>query len=409
MTALNRQPLRLKAIKAALHLLERTGWRKPQLEAKALLEAARTETGLDDFGGETFLDPLSRLVDSCRDEARLNSLGKIAFKSDVVQLLVNRLLLQRASENSPGIRQRPIIAPIFITGLPRTGTTLLHGLLAQDTNTFRAPATWEVMFPVAGSKDSRRKQIKEAERRLSLFDWIVPEFRKIHPISAHLPQECIVVLSHSFLSDQFDAMFNIPTYQAWLEQQDMRPAYVYHKQFLQHLLDRRPARHLLLKAPSHMRSIEALLAVYPDAQIVQTHREPVDVLASAASLQTVLRSTFSDFVDPAAIGRELARFWDITLVRFRDARAKAPANFVLDVSHSELSQEPIAVVRRLYHELGHRLTPAAEYRMHQFLAANPRFKHGRHSYTPAVFGLDSAEIYGRFSWYRKNFGLLPGR
>jgi hypothetical protein len=401
-----RRPVPFRALSFTLRILEKVGLMRQPLQTEVLLASVRRQTGLDDFGDETFREPLSRLLDSCQNEARLNTFGKCALTQDTLQLLINRLHIQRDRGQWPRIAEEAIIAPLFITGLPRTGTTLLHGLLAQDHDLYYAPATWEVMFPSPPPSLGENKRIKRAERRLAGFDWLAPEFRKIHPVSAHLPQECIAIMSHTFMSDQFPAMYDIPAYLAWLQHQDMRPVYQYHRQFLQHLQYGRPARRFVLKAPVHMLAIEALFAIYPDALVVQTHREPLEILPSAASLTMVLRSTFSDFVDPAAIGSEMTKFWGDAMERFLDARKGLRAEAFIDVDYPDLIGDPIGVVRRLYSKLGDDLSSEVELRMRAFLEAYPRAKHGQHSYTLATFGMDPEKISKCFSSYCTRFSRL---
>jgi hypothetical protein len=401
-----RRSVPFRALSFTLRILEKVGLMRQPLQTEALLASVRRHTGLDDFGDEAFLEPLSRLLDSCQNEAHLNTIGECALTQDTLQLLINRSQIQRDRGQWPRIAEEAIITPLFITGLPRTGTTLLHGLLAQDHDLYYAPATWEVMFPSPPPSLGENKRIKRTERRLAGFDWLAPEFRKIHPVSAHLPQECIAIMSHTFMSDQFPAMYNIPAYLAWLQHQDMRPAYQYHRQFLQHLQYGRPARRFVLKAPVHMLAIEALFSIYPDALVVQTHREPMEILPSAASLTMVLRNTFSDFVDPAAIGDEMTQFWGDAMERFLDARKGLRAETFVDVDYSDLVGDPIGVVRRLYSQFGNDLSSEVELRMRAFLEAYPHAKHGQHSYTLAAFGMDPEKISKRFSSYCTRFSCL---
>jgi hypothetical protein len=212
-------------------------------------------------------------------------------------------------------------------------------------------------------------------------------------------------MSHTFLSDQFPAMYNIPTYGSWLRRQDMRPVYEFHKRVLQHLQYGRPARRLVLKAPVHMLSLETLFGTYPDALAVQTYRDPLEILPSAASLTMALRSVFSDFVDPPAIGNDMTKFWEDALDKFFVSRKRLCDDAFLDVEYSDLVRGPIEVVRSLYSRLGRDLSGHVELRMRAFLSAHPDGKHVNHSYTLAGFGMNSAKLRERFSSHRTRFNL----
>ncbi len=400
-----RRSLLFNALSWTLGFFEKVGLLQQPLHMEALVAAARRQTGLDDFGDEAFREPLSRLLTSCAKEARLNVFGRCALTQDILQLLTNRLQIQRDRAKWPRIGEEAIVAPIFIVGLPRTGTTLLHGLLAQDLDASHAPATWEVMYPSPPPSFGENKRIKRAEGRLACFDLLAPKFRKIHPMSAHFPQECIAIMSHSFMSDQFCAMYDVPAYESWLLRQDMEPVYKLHRHFLQHLQYGRPTRRFVLKAPSHLLSMETLFETYPDALVVQTHREPLEVLPSAASLTTVLRSIFSDYVNQAAIGREMAKYWEDALEKLLDSRNGLRSHAFFDVNYSDLVRDPIAVVRRIYSRLGIDLSSAVELRMRKFLESNSPARYGRHSYSLAEFGMSPVHLSGRFSSYRSRFNL----
>jgi hypothetical protein len=292
--------------------------------------------------------------------------------------------------------------------LPRTGTTLLHGLLAQDPAS-RAPLTWEMMYPSPPRRrgTGRDRRVTLADRQIRWFHRLNPAFRSIHPTGAELPEECLVIASHAFVSFQFQTMYDVPSYESWLEQQDLRPSYHWHRFFLQHLQWRAPAERWVLKAPAHLFGLDALFDAYPDAGIVLTHRAPLEVAASLASLTTVLRGTFSDAVDPLAVGGEMSRRWCGALqgaLAKRDA-GRVPAGSVVDVLYPDLMRDPIGVVARIYRAFSLDLTPAAEARMRAFLAANPKDKSGRHRYTLEEFGLDAGEEGARYADYARRFGL----
>ena len=380
-----------------------------RLDPSDLLASACRRTGLDDFGDESFRDPFDRAVRSIETEAHLNLIGRIAARQDTLRLLSNRLRMIDDAKRHPEIPAGKIHRPIFVTGLPRTGTTLLHGLLAQDPAN-RALLTWEMMYPsppprVRGAKPDRRAEL--SARQIRWFHRMAPEFRKIHPTGADLPEECLVIASHAFVSFQFQTMYDVPSYETWLEQQDLHDSYLWHRRFLQHLQWRWPERRWVLKAPAHLFGLEALLAAYPDAGIVLTHRAPLEVVGSLASLTVALRSTFSDDVDPVAVGEEMTERWSRALfgaLALRDA-GRIPSDRVADVLYPELMCDPIGVVRAIYARFDTELTPEAEARMRAFLARNPKNKSGKHSYTLEEFGLDAGRETARFADYAGRFGL----
>lgn len=213
-----------------------------------------------------------------------------ARRNGGISAVNNRLQLVDDRKQNPGIAAERIVAPIFIVGLPRTESTALHHLRAQDPDT-RAPQAWEVMYPSpppTRATDETDPRIARAVKQLRWLDWLAPDFKAIHPVGAQLPLECIAIMSASFLAARFQTTYNLPTYEAWLATQDMRPAYAFHRRFLQHLQWHAPGARWVLKAPSHVFSFDALLDTYPDARIVQTHRDPVTAVASVASLSSVI-------------------------------------------------------------------------------------------------------------------------
>ena len=386
-----------------------TGRRFVRLDEEGLLAAAQRRTRLADFGDLAFRDPLQRLLHSLDTEARLNLVGRVAAREDITRVLVNRLELQRDRQQYPGIAAEEIRRPLFITGMPRSGSTLLHGLLAQDPAN-RVPLNWETLHPSpppewATHETDRR--IERAEREIRWFSLLAPQFRKIHPVGARLPEECVVILSHAFLSFQFSSTYFVPSYQSWLEQQDLSPAYRFHRQFLQHLQWRCGSERWVLKAPPHLPGLRALFATYPDAGVIMTHRDPLEVVASVASLHTVLRQTFSDAVDPLQVGPEVAGLLAGDIRRGLQVldNGCVPADRLLNVTYSALIADPLAVVRRIYAQFDLPLTAAVEARMQRFLAEHPRDRDGHHEYSLQQFGLDADRERERFRTYRERFGL----
>jgi hypothetical protein len=235
---------------------------------------------------------------------------------------------------------------------------------------------------------------------------LAPRLDVIHELGAELPEECLIITSHSFLSLQFQTSHHVPSYEAWLEDQDLTPAYLWHRRFLQHLQSDASDRRWVLKAPAHLFGLPALFAVYPDADVVFTHRDPVEVSVSLASLTSTLRRVFAR-VDPVAVGQEMTVRWASAIERAcrdRDAGC-APAERFCDVRYTDLVSDPIGTVRRLYAHFARPFTPLAEARMRAYLAAHPKDAHGRHEYTAARFGLDPARERERYRAYCERFGL----
>jgi Sulfotransferase family len=399
----------LQIVRRGARLIDSPARRLVTLDTDALLAASRRRAENQDFEDMTFLEGLTRLLHALVTEARLNLLGRIVARDSIVGYLANRLRLEQDRRGHPEIAAQRIHRPIVITGLPRSGSTLLHSLLAQDPAN-RVPRMWEMVTPSPppdGATYECDPRIASLERRLRWFDRLVPEFKKIHSVGARLPEECVVILSHSFLSSQFCSMYVVPSYQGWVRSQSLLPAYRLHRRFLQQLQWRCRGERWVLKAPAHLPALAELCAVYPDIGVIMTHREPLEVLPSEASLHMVLRQTFSDAVDPAAVGREVTELTADEIrtgLRARD-QGCAPAEQFLDVRYRDLIKDPIGTVRSAYAHFDIPFTAMAETRMRRYLADSPKDKHGAHVYSLSQFGLDADEEHERYRDYRERFLL----
>jgi hypothetical protein len=308
------------------------------------------------------------------------------------------------------VAKEKIVAPLFIVGLPRTGTTILHGLLEQDP-TNRSPLSWEVQFPVPPATPETWEtdpRIAEHQKILDQLFKLVPGFAAMHPMGATMPQECVAVFTMCFMSEQLQVQFNVPSYQAWLDEQDMRPTYEFHRHFLQHAQSGGvQGGRWVLKSPAHLHLIETLLDVFPDARIVHTHRDPIKVCASVASLTATLRGASTDAIDLHEIGRQQLDWWakliGSSLEQRRRLRHKSEQFF--DVKMSETVSDPLDVVRRMYAHFDYPLTDEVEARMLAFMKENTRDKHGSHTYTPEDFGIDPEHDRAPFQEYIDYFGL----
>ena len=394
------------ALNAFGALYAKTGRRPVSLAPDDLIRAAQRRTGSDSFGDWGFHASLEQLVDSYEGQAHLTLLGRLTVRELLVSLLENLLQLERARLAEPSIAATPVAADLFIIGLPRTGTTLLHGLLAQDPDS-RTPHTWEVMYPAGDGRSTAEQLRARCDARLRWANRLAPQFKKIHPIAAELPQECIAITAQVFQSIQFHTTHNVPGYQDWLEAQDQSLAYRFHERLLQHLQRGSATARWVLKAPGHLFALPALLQRYPHTRIVQTHRDPLRVMASMASHATVLRAAFSDRVEPHAVAADWAARWGHALDRFLAARDQADPRQFLDVRYEDIEQRPLHVVEQIYDFCGWPLSTAARQRMDAFLAANPKHKHGVHRYSLEAYGLNRQRELQRFQNYCERFSIQP--
>jgi hypothetical protein len=401
----------LRLINAAGRRFLQNGFSWLRLEEQTFLAKAIQRAGLDDFGDTSFLEAFRVLLQAYNNEAEFSFIGRICVHGDTVRTLENRLRLVADRRRHPAIADEIIHRPLFITGLPRSGTTFLHALLAQDP-AHRAPQVWEVMHPSPPPETASYTcdpRIAITAKQLKWIDFLMPDFKTVHLIDARLPQECIAITNHDFRSYTFESMYHVPSYRAWHDAQDKRPEYEFHRRFLQHLQWRTPGKRWVLKAPSHLLALEGLLQVYPDAAIILTHRDPLKVLPSCASFTEVLRRAFSDHVDKVSLGQEVVRRWEEgagLAVKYRQLPGDLQKQ-LFDVRYLDLVRAPLSVVRRIYEFFDLELTPVAEAAMQRFLQANPKNKDGVHRYSLAEFKLNPQAERRRFQFYLDFFGLEP--
>jgi hypothetical protein len=393
----------------ALHTVADPAWIR--LDADELLGEAQARTGLADFGDDAFLEPYRIFVRALDEEAQLHALGRLIARSDVVNWLENRLGLTDFRKRHAEIAREPIERPLFITGLPRTGTSILHELLACDP-AHRVPLHWEVRHPCPPPEAASHEndpRIARAERQVQLWNQIVPEYKVMHELGARLPVECIQITAHEFRSEELMGRHQVPSYAAWYARCDLAPAYRFHRAMLQHLAFRHRRERFVLKAPSHLAALRPLLAVYPDARIVVTHRDPLEILPSVASILYSTAWVRSDAVDPTAM---LGWFTGETCLGLLDAMTELrgssdvdPAQFH-DVRYAELVARPFETIAALYDHFGLRFSGEAEARMRAYLAVKPKGKHGAHRYDFAATGFDLLTERERFRPYRERYGVV---
>jgi len=404
------RPFSVKVMNFAGRAASAIGMEPVKLDAERLIEKAIRKAGSSDFGGDDFREGLRRFLESAEREGKLTLLGRLMVQGYTTDNLVNRLRLVDWRKTHPEIEKEEIVRPLFIVGLPRTGTTVLHSLLEQDPAN-RSPLAWEVQHPVPPATPETWEsdpRIATMQKKLDQLFELVPGFEAMHPMSATQPEECVAVFTQCFMSEQLQVQFDVPSYQAWLDDADMRSTYEYHRRFLQHAQSGgvRGGR-WVLKSPAHLHQIETLLEVYPDARIVHTHRHPIKVCASLASLTAMLRGAGTDHIDLHELGRQQLDWW-AKLVNVALEQRKRLANRsdqFFDVKLSETVADPIDVVRRVYAHFGFELSDEVHARMRNFMQNNPRDKHGAHTYTPQDFGIDPGRDREPFEEYIEYFGL----
>ena len=361
---------------------------------------------------EPWREGLEVLVDSCNTEAHLHEIGEIALTDQMVRPLAVRSRVLDWHERHPEVGALPVDRPVFIIGLPRTGTTLLSYLLDVDPAN-RSLLRWESFDPVPPPTPEERRsgpRVDVAQAQMDALYEVSPEFAGIHYETGAGPTECVVVLAGELTSVHYETMAYVPSYGAWMQRQDFRPAYEHHRRVLQVLASGSPGR-WVLKSPCHLLSLDALDAVYPDAVFVATHRDPARVVASLANLVHVLSGISSDHDARVGIGR---RWFDLvgTMIEnqlaFRDALlARGEGHRWIDLDYASLVAEPIGAAGGLYDRLGWTLTADAEAAMARYVADNPKGRHGAHAYAAADFGLDPTELTERFARYREALEVPP--
>jgi hypothetical protein len=379
------------------------------LNVEHLIDQARGSTGLEDLGQNTWREGAERLVDDLQRSARLNEIGRVIASTEMIDYLANRMRVVDWVGRNPEIAERPIRPPIVILGQPRTGTTILFGVLAQDPDN-RVPLTWEVDRPWPPPQTftyASDPRIEEVQSSLEATELLIPGFSKMHEMGARLGQECVRITGGEFRSMIFPTQYRIPVYQRWLlHEADMAPAYRYHRLFLQYLDSGHPGERWVLKSPAHLWAPSALMNEYPDALVIHTHRDPLRVVCSLASLTELLRRLASDDVSITEVAREWVEDVAVGLDRAVAARREGivPPEQSVDVFFRDFLADPMTVVRQIYERLDIELSPEAERRMRAFLAENPKEKAG-HVYTFADTGLDEGALRERTRDYTEFFDV----
>lgn len=372
------------------------------LDEASLLAQARRATGLSDFGDEAWREPFRVLLDALETEADLTLMGRLMARHDVFLWLCTRLRVTALLAAHPEILQQEVTAPMVIVGLPRSGTSILYELLSQDADV-GVPRMWEALQPCpppeAASYHSDPR-IAWADRLFTQWNRVAPEFAGMHEMRGDIPAECGLLMAGSFVSDHIASLHQTPSYAAWLARADFVPVYRYHKVILQILQWKNPRRRWLLKAPEHQVHLDVLLQVYPDARIVQTHRDPLKCMASATSLMGTLYHMRSDQAFNAELFENimLGEATAARLEKVMDQRAAGvvPPGNIVDSRYQDLMDAPLDCIEQIYRHFDMPLSEATRAAMATYLAAKPRGKFGAHAYTVDASRAAERKLFARY-------------
>ncbi|WP_319824950.1 sulfotransferase [Thalassovita sp.] len=367
-----------------------------------LMQTATEQCGLTDFGADTFLDPLQRLCTSLDDEADLNALGRMMVAGVIRNQLTNRLLLQNARVTAPERLETPLVAPIIVTGLPRTGTTFLHRLLSADPAHASLPY-WQVSRPIPISpEDTRESRIAEAEAFIGIRKKLTPELDSVHLIQPEAPEECFWMTTQSMVSRLFWNLAPVYSYQNWVSRADKTAKYRDYADQLRYLQGEYPGQRLVLKAPDHNDGLCELLDAVPEARVIITHRDIVEQMGSYFSLGRTTRTLAINRQDLDREAQTIIDMTDVSLAKMAEARARYP-QCILDVRYADMMSDPLSSVERIYEFCGLTLPQARREAIADHHAKNPKGKHGKHEYSLAEFGLENAWVRDHYEGYTASF------
>jgi hypothetical protein len=397
-------------VRAILDFMDEAG-AQIVLEPSELMATARTETGLEDFGSDDFVERLGILCTAMRDEGGFNGAGVMQQHVFILGLLKNRLLIEDLLRRHPEILDEEIVAPIIICGLPRTGTTHLHNLMSADP-ALRSLPYWESLEPVlplheVPAPDAPDPRLERTEMALSFLNTALPYFNRMHEMTVEHTHEEIQLLAIDFSTMLFETTAPMPTWREAYLSRDQRPTYAYLLKVLKVLQWLRGGTRWVLKTPQHLEQFPALVHTFPDATFVVTHRDPVSVTASMVTMIAYTARLTRDRVDVEGMGAYWADRLERMLRRCTEERDALPADRTIDVRFDEFMADDLAMVGRVYELAGQPLDGRATESMASFMDTHPRGRFGAVTYDLAEFGLDGPERRKALGFYTERFGVTP--
>lgn len=356
------------------------------LDEQSLIDHACNSAGLNDFGDDLWRKPFQVLLKALEEEADLTLMGRLMARNDILLWLDTRLKVEETLKQNPEILEQQVEAPMVIVGLPRSGTSILFELLSQDPDV-GVPETWEAMMPCPPPQAESYNidpRIEQGHNIATQWNRVAPEFATMHEMGGRIPAECGQIMCPTFISDQIGALHQTPSYAMFCAQADFVPVYEYHKKILQILQWKNPRKRWLLKAPEHQVHLETLLKVYPDARIVQTHRDPIKCMASTTSLMGTLYFMRSDQPFNAEMFENII-MGEATSMRLENVIKQredgvVPEVNIVDSRYQDLMDDPMACIENVYGHFNMALSEDTRARMLAYLDSKPKGKFGKHAY-----------------------------
>lgn len=375
------------------------------MDVQTIIDNARKATGLEDLGDPAQLEGLPVLVKASNEEARLTERGAAMWEQSITNYLINRMKVIDYLKRNPELLEQPVTKPTFVFGLPRTGTTLTINLLSADParRCYRRFEALDSVPPVSGDYKQDPRYLAEVAKGEMALKYM-PQIAAIHWEDADSPSEDQYSMAQSFCSQIYDSQVHIPSYREWFFTADYVPAFRFQKQVLQ-LLQANVGGKWTLKNPWHPLFLNALTEVFPDAELVMTHRDPVEVVGSACSLLKAVRPIYCDSVSPGEIAECLLQTFDQMIVRSNAYRDKHGEDAIFDIQYAAQIKDPLGTMRGLYERFGTPFTPQAQAGMQAMMDYNPQGKHGKHSYTLEEFGLSAKWVRNHFKEYTDRFSI----
>jgi hypothetical protein len=373
--------------------------------ADELEDGARAAAGLHDFGSPYYREGLERTVDALNNEAELSEIGNVIQHATISNALIQRLKVEDTYAQHPEIDDEVVGGPVFVIGLPRTGTTALSQLVAADPQ-FRSLRMWESQAPTpppeTATQDSDPR-IAQAEEGLRMLDEMFPLMKTMHNSEATAATECQDLMGMSFRTFHFDGAVRVPSYLDWLMHCDMRETYTFHRRVLKLLQWHCPPTLWHLKTPVHMFALDALIEAYPNAKFLWSHRDPAKVLGSVCSLIRYVRSWSSDRDDPEELGAEQLDSWAEAVRRAMDFRQRLGDSRFADVAFADLQHDPVGTLRAGYASLGLTFSQDSERAVEQWADEHKPGSRGAHDYELSDYGLTPEGVRERFADYLRTY------